>query len=426
MLPGFSVALKTCLVLILFAFYINFNLRPNVHTKHPGQIRLKLLMGGRECILTAMACFLLEVMGHLTLIIFYPGAIDTSLKVFVINGIVCILLIIVLVINGCARIFITSKQVGILTKLLLFLLWWLPILNVLLLKKLCGSAVKEYVFITKKTELNKERRHEEICRTKYPLLFVHGIFWRDWKAFNYWGRIPKELEVNGAICHYGNNKSSASVADSGAESAECIRRIISETGCEKLNIIAHSKGGLDSRYAISCLGMGKYTASLTTVNTPHYGCNTVSKLVERLPRQSLSLINKKYESLYTILGDENPDFLKGLMGLTDIECAALNRQMPDDPQVYYQSVCSKMISGKGAVFPLNIGYRMIKSEEGENDGFVAVESMVWGNFLGVVTPSGKRGISHGDMIDLTRKNIEGFDVCEFYVDLVSGLKDRGL
>lgn len=40
-----------------------------------------------------------------------------------------------------------------------------------------------------------------------------------------------------------------------------------ETGCEKVNIIAHSKGGLDSRYAISRLGMDQYTASLTTINS---------------------------------------------------------------------------------------------------------------------------------------------------------------
>jgi triacylglycerol lipase len=52
--------------------------------------------------------------------------------------------------------------------------------------------------------------------------------------------------------------------------------------------------------------------------------------------------------------------------------------------------------------------------------------MAWGNFLGVVSPVGKQGISHGDIIDLTQKNIEGFDVCEFYVDLVSKLKERGL
>ena len=30
------------------------------------------------------------------------------------------------------------------------------------------------------------------------------------------------------------------------------------------------------------------------------------------------------------------------------------------------------------------------------------------------------------MIDLNRENIEGFDIREFYVGVVSGLKERGL
>ena len=52
-------------------------------------------------------------------------------------------------------------------------------------------------------------------------------------------------------------------------------QIIQKTGCEKVNIIAHSKGGLESRYAISQLGLSPYVASLTTINTPHHGCTFV-------------------------------------------------------------------------------------------------------------------------------------------------------
>lgn len=38
---------------------------------------------------------------------------------------------------------------------------------------------------------------------------------------------------------------------------------------------------------------------------------------------------------------------------------------------------------------------------------------------------GKRGISHGDVIDLFRENIKDFDVREFYVDIVKELKEQG-
>jgi triacylglycerol lipase len=418
-------AVKVCVTVALLAFYTYFNIKPYGHEKRPGQLRARILIGGRECVLMAMACFLLEMLLYFPIIFLGFSPNGAGVGHIIINAIVCMVFLIIFVINGFIRIFAASRQASILTKLLFVFLWWVPVLNIVLIKKLCGSAVKEYSFVTKKADLNESRKHEEICKTKYPVLLVHGVFWRDWKYRIIWGRIPEELEANGAIVFFGNNRSSASVAESGAELADRIKSIVTETGCEKLNIIAHSKGGLDSRYAISRMGMGKYTASLTTICTPHYGCPSIRKLVERIPEKAMHYVNKNYETLYTILGEENPDFLNGLAGITDTECAVLNEQMPDDPSVYYQSVGAKMKSSKGAIFPLSLGYSIIIKEEGENDGLVAVNSMAWGNFLGVVSPVGKQGISHGDMVDLTRKNIEGFDVCEFYVDLVGKLKVSG-
>ena len=66
--------------------------------------------------------------------------------------------------------------------------------------------------------------------------------------------------------------SRAAWGTSGKELAARIRQLVEETGCEKVNIIAHSKGGLDSRAAIAHCGMAPYVATLTTINTPHRGC----------------------------------------------------------------------------------------------------------------------------------------------------------
>lgn len=90
---------------------------------------------------------------------------------------------------------------------------------------------------------NRERKEQQICQTKYPILMVHGVFFRDFEHLNYWGRIPAELERNGATVYYGNHNSASAVRDSARELAVRVHQIIEETGCEKLNIIAHSKGG---------------------------------------------------------------------------------------------------------------------------------------------------------------------------------------
>lgn len=74
---------------------------------------------------------------------------------------------------------------------------------------------------------------------------------------------------------------------------------------------------------------------------------------------------------------------------------------------------------------LTIPYFFIKILEGENDGLVSISSAKWGNFKGVIKNKYHRGISHGDIIDLKRQDYKGFDVIEFYVQLVSELKKMG-
>jgi len=85
-----------------------------------------------------------------------------------------------------------------------------------------------------------------------------------------------------------------------------------------------------------------------------------------------------------------------------------------------------MVRATGGKFPLNFSYHLVKYFSGENDGLVSEDSFSWGEKYTLLRASGKRGISHGDMIDLNRENISGFDVREFYVNLVKDLKQRGL
>ncbi len=117
--------------------------------------------------------------------------------------------------------------------------------------------------------------------------------------------------------------------------------------------------------------------------------------------------------------------MEAVQDLTASSCIKLNEKLPDDCRVFYQSVGSKMNYASSGRFPLNMSYPLVKYFDGECDGLVSVGSMKWGsNFIYLNVPKG-RGISHGDMIDLNRENIPGFDAMEFYVNLVSGLKERG-
>ena len=414
--------IKITAAAVLFAAYVHINMRPR--KSEIDARKLKALIGGYELTLLASFCLIFECLLYVAYIVLY--GLYPNVFILVINGVVCLLLVAITLIGGLARIFIGSGQLGAKNRLLIIFLWWAPVVNIVLFYQCCRCARLEYEFELAKLKRNRLRKDQMVCKTKYPILMVHGIFFRDWKLFDYWGRIPDELRENGADIYYGNQQSSTSVELSAIEIEKRIKEVVNETGCDKVNIIAHSKGGLDARYAISALGAGRRVASLTTINTPHMGCAFAGKLIDMTPAKLVATLGKKYESLFAKLGDSAPDFFGGVSELTLEKCAELNEKVIDDDSVVYQSAGSKMASASASPFPLSVGYRMIEPLEGENDGLVATKSMAWGKFLGIVDPPGKTGISHGDMIDLTRKNIYGFDVTEFYVDLARGLKERGL
>ena len=173
-------------------------------------------------------------------------------------------------------------------------------------------------------------------KMKYPVLLVHGMGFRDYKHIGYWGRIPKALEAMGCDVHFGRQDSNGDIETNGRHLEERIREILAETGAEKVNIIAHSKGGLDSRYAISTLGMGDKVASLTTMSTPHRGSKTVDKLM-KFPQPLVKFGCFFVDCGYRILGDRKPNTYKTICAFTTAQAAAFNAQNPDDSGVLYQS-----------------------------------------------------------------------------------------
>ena len=89
---------------------------------------------------------------------------------------------------------------------------------------------------------------------KYPILLVHGLAAVD-NAF-FWGRIPEKLEQEGIKVYHGDAEAWGTIETNAEELAKKVDEILKKEKCDKVNIIAHSKGGLDSRYLISSLGYG--------------------------------------------------------------------------------------------------------------------------------------------------------------------------
>ncbi len=267
------------------------------------------------------------------------------------------------------------------------------------------------------------------CRTRFPIVLIHGAGFRDLKWPVYWGRIPAALQKKGAVIFYGLQDCWADTETNAEAIARRIDEILAETGSGKVNIIAHSKGGLDARRAASAYGCGEKIASITTVATPHRGSRVLDRLF-CLPRPVWNAAAFAVNNWIRLVGDRKPDFLKLCEDMTTEGMQRFNARTPDVPGVYYQSFACVM---KHPFSDLNLSTAnaVVRRYEGENDGLVSVESARWGEDFRVLRSNAFRGVSHLDAIDLRRSPLTGkagpgvSDICDVYVDLVSELKSRG-
>lgn len=269
-----------------------------------------------------------------------------------------------------------------------------------------------------------------ICKTKYPILLVHGTGFRDRKHFGYWGRIPKALEAHGATIVYGNQDSWGTIEHNSGILRRNLLAYVKETGGGKVNIIAHSKGGLEARYLASSLNCSDRIASITTISTPHHG-SVVMDIVLRLPSALLQLLSVFINLWFRLLGDEKPDFFHTCQQFTTGYMEKFNILNPDADGVYYQSFATVMKSPFSDLF-MFLPYLFVRLAEGKNDGLVTVSSAAWTNFKGVWEGASLRGISHADAVDLRRRKFckrrtgSGVsDICNCYIELVKDLKRDG-
>ncbi len=268
-----------------------------------------------------------------------------------------------------------------------------------------------------------------VCKTEYPILLVHGAGFRDLKTPVYWGRIPNVLRSHGATVFFGEQDCWASTETNAHALCERIDAVLKETGAKKVNIIAHSKGGLEARMAASSLNCADRIASITTIGTPHRGSKTFSIFL-RAPRVFFSIAAFAVNNWIRLIGDREPDFRRVCEEFAVSHMERFNAENPDAPGVFYQSVAGVMrrpfsdINLSTACFVLN-------RIEGPNDGLVSAESARWGERCIEIRGNTRRGISHLDEIDFRRsafsrktgKDVR--DITDFYVELVHDLKNRG-
>ncbi|WP_051688897.1 esterase/lipase family protein [Butyrivibrio sp. AE2032] len=269
------------------------------------------------------------------------------------------------------------------------------------------------------------------CDLRYPLLMVHGMGFRDRKHLCYWGRVPKTLESLGARVFFGNQDSVGSIESNADTIAKSLDEALRVTGADKVNILAHSKGGLEAKYLVNH-GYQDKIASITTIDTPHHGSHTIDFLMKS-PKWMVKTAAWGTDLWMKILGDKHPDSYKCFDILTTGTAEQFDIDNPAPEGIYCQSYAFKCESAfSDPVFCIT--FPVVSRFDGENDGMVSVASSRWANFKGVHTSSTRRGISHADVVDLRRRRFtsrlpssdtEVSDIAAFYVGVVKELKAMG-
>lgn len=257
---------------------------------------------------------------------------------------------------------------------------------------------------------------KDCCITRYPIVLVHGMNCRDERPLPYWGRIPETLRGHGARVYLGGQDAWGTVAGNAAQLRGTVQRVLEAEHCEKVNLIAHSKGGLEARWLISRLGMAERVASLTTLSTPHRGSRTAQWMGQRKLLWPYGVCSNQF---WRILGDEAPHFQKTLRDLSETNAEAFNRDCPDVPGVYYQS-WGACLSGSLHDPVMALFASVCRPLDGETDGLVSPESAPWGIYRGTL-----ERVSHQDLVDTLQRDLPYFKPCAFYVRIVRELARKG-
>jgi triacylglycerol lipase len=297
---------------------------------------------------------------------------------------------------------------------------------------------------------------EWVPHAPYPILLLHGM-----GGFNklqnlpvtisYFNGVRDDLHAHGETYVFTTTAAPYDTSEVRARAiAAQIDTILAHTGAPKVNLIAHSQGGLDARILASPagLGYGDRIASVTTIASPHHGTKVADAglgLVAGLPPQlANTLVNGFLQLLekgvYEVKSDPSL-YAQANEMTTSYMAEQFNPHYVDDPRVSYSSYAGRTNQETGAgvcdqaIEPndptkLDVPQALLQptasyleSAAGVNDGLVTVESARWGEFVACVPADHLKEI--GLLFQPNPDPITGFDHLAFFRGVVARIRAKG-
>ena len=259
--------------------------------------------------------------------------------------------------------------------------------------------------------------------TRYPIVLVHGLGMKDTFFMKSWGRIDRILRIQGYTVYKSRVDGFGTVAGNAAQLKAEIERILRETGAEKVNLIAHSKGGLDAKHMIQQLDMADKVASLTTLCTPHQG-TPIASFILRFPRFAVKYAAFWVNAAYRILGDKAPDSFTACVELRRTH--SLEEETVNVAEgVMCQSFSAAMQPGKGSadfVMTVPMLFSRFLEKDSMTDGMVPRDSAIFGAYRGDCLDG---SVSHTEIVDFMVRDKKRDKIFAFYSSLCEELVRAG-
>lgn len=137
-----------------------------------------------------------------------------------------------------------------------------------------------------------------VAPSKHPILFVHGLN----SSSNTWWNENNMYDTayqNGYETAFIDLYPTKNMWDNGALLAQKISDIYSYYG-EKVVVVAHSKGGIDTQSALVHHGAYPYVARVITLSTPHYGSQLADLAYSSWAGWLTGILGSKNDATYSL------------------------------------------------------------------------------------------------------------------------------
>ncbi len=280
--------------------------------------------------------------------------------------------------------------------------WPWVVAGAALLLLLVVAAVVVWIVVRRR----RRRRRRVAFAPRFPVVLAHGLMGFDEVGFgpvrrHYFKGATRSFSVTGCEVYRPRVAKAASIAQRAQQLADQVGRI----RATRVTIVAHSMGGLDARYAINRLGLGKKVAALVTIGTPHLG-TPIADVGTDLLGTRLGL-----RRAFRLAGVDTEAFYD----LTSLRMEAFNREIEDVRGVEYVSIVG-FVRDKLHCNPVLLPtYLYLLDKVGPNDGLVPAGSQRWGEVLQEIEADHFQQIGWG----------RGFAARDFYQGIIHELRARG-